>query len=64
MDLHRRSQLPAVVLEDKIMIWKILAITVAALIVVVLYVCLIAAGQADRREEKWFDDERRSNQDT
>ena len=55
MDLHCRSQFSAVVLEDKIMIWKILVITVAALIMVGLYACLIAAGQADDREE-WFDD--------
>ena len=43
------------------MIWKILAITVAALIMVGLYACLIAAGQADDREERWFDDEFKKN---
>ena len=61
MDLYRRSQFSAVVLEDEVMIWKILAITVAALVVMGLYVCLIAAGQADDREERWFDDQSEKN---
>ena len=61
VDLHRCSQLPAVVLEDKIMLYVITFLGGAMLggIFGVFTMCMMmAAGQADEREERWFDDER------
>lgn len=61
MDIHRRSQLSAVVLEDKIMFYVITFLGGAMLggIFGVFTLCMmIQAGQADDREEAWFDDER------
>jgi hypothetical protein len=63
VDLHRRSQFSAVVLEDKIMLYVITFLGGAMLggIFGVFTMCMmIQAGQADDREE-WFDDEFKKN---
>lgn len=63
VDLHRRSQFPAVVLEDKRMshVMAFLAgCMVGGLIGVFVMCAMIAAGQADDREE-WFDDQFKKN---
>ena len=55
MDLHRRSQFSAVVLEDKIMLYVITFLGGAMLggIFGVFTMCMmIQAGQADDREEE------------
>ena len=61
MDLHRRSQFSAVVLEDKRMshVMAFLAgCMVGGLIGVFVMCAMVAAGQADEREEAWFDEDR------
>lgn len=58
------DHVPIVVLEDKIMLYVITFIGGAMLggIFGVFTMCMmIQAGQADDREEAWFDDEHRSN---
>lgn len=61
VDLHRRSQFSAVVLEDKIMLYVITFLGGAMLggIFGVFTMCMmIQAGQSDDREERWFDGRR------
>ena len=67
MDIRGCGQLLSMVLEDKIMLYVITFLGGAMLggIFGVFTMCMmIQAGQADEREERWFDDERRSNYDT
>lgn len=40
---------------------KYLIIGTMVFITFVLYACCILGGEADDREERWFDDERRSD---
>ena len=61
MDIRSGGQLLGVVLEDKIMLYVITFLGGAMLggIFGVFTMCMmIQAGQADEREERWFDDER------
>jgi ABC-type lipoprotein release transport system permease subunit len=58
VDLHRRSQFSAVVLEDEVMSYFLTFIAGCMMggIFGVFTMCMmIQAGQADDREERWFD---------
>ena len=54
------NHVPAVVLEDEAMI-KILIFGLMIFVVLMVWACCIVAGQADDREERWF--ERRAEHD-
>lgn len=61
VDLHRCGQLPAVVLEDKIMLYVITFLVgyiIGGLIGLFMKCMMNQAGQADDREERWFDEDR------
>ena len=64
VDIRSGGQLLGVVLEDKIMLYVITFLGGAMLggIFGVFTMCMMtAAGQADDREEKWFDDQSKKN---
>lgn len=67
MDLRGCGQLLGVVLEDKIMLYVITFLGGAMLggMVGVFTMCgMIAAKEADEREERWHDDEYRGDKET